>query len=84
MTKLGLTQSKYNASLYHRGDGTDHGAAPGGVEIGGKAKDNRQRCTGRSKGKISVLVHGDDFVAVGNRDGFGIQSGTSYEVYGKR
>ena len=62
MVSLGLQQAKYNASLYCRqGDGPgtwSTGAAPGGVGIPRK----------RNAGKISVLVHGDDFVATGGRE----------------
>ena len=62
MISLGLQQAKYNASLYYRqgdGQGTwDTGIATGGVGIPRK----------KNGGKISVLVHGDDFVATGGRE----------------
>ena len=57
MVSLGLEQAKYNTSLYCRRGDADYnrtlGVAYGGVE--GPKK--------RSKGKLTCLAHGDDFVA---------------------
>ena len=62
MVKLGFTQSKYNSRLYHRGSGEDGSAS------GATIKPQRETWKApREKGSMSVLIHGDDFVAVGYR-----------------
>ena len=62
MIKLGFTQSKYNSSLYHRESRGD-GRASGPPTAAWGARDKKQR----RPGSMSVLIHGDDFVAVGYR-----------------
>ena len=62
MVKLGFTQSKYNSSLYHRPAGYGGGAT--GATTTSREKWERKQ---RSQGSLSVLIHGDDFVAVGYR-----------------
>ena len=83
MTGIGFKQSGYNASLYHkekrgtRGGGTD-GAAATGSEGNGRRQSYSTRgggtdglaATGAGRERVqgvSVLVHGDDFVATGDR-----------------
>ena len=60
MTALGLEQAKYNASLYFRKD--NRGCRRPGATYGGVGTATR-----KGLGKLTVLVHGDDFVASGSR-----------------
>ena len=77
MTSIGFKQSGYNASLYHKGRRyTRGGVAYGDAATGRNESSTRSSaahgvaatgvCRGRVEG-VSVLVHGDDFVATGNR-----------------
>ena len=61
MIRLGFTQSN-NSSLYHRESRGD-GRASGLSTATWCARDKKQR----KPGSMSVLIHGDDFVAVGYR-----------------
>ena len=58
MTCLGLNHSKYNASLYGRIDRNTRDGRAGGFAVWG----------GRESGDLTMLVHGDDFVATGERE----------------
>ena len=62
MVRLGFTQSKYNSSLYYRAAG--YGGGANGATTGARKGWDRKQ---RDQGSLSVLIHGDDFVAVGYR-----------------
>ena len=84
MTAAGFAQSKYNASLYHKGrEQARSGVAHGDAAMGRRRDEEKWKeqarggvaygdaATGRRQAKmedISVLIHGDDFVAAGSRE----------------
>ena len=57
-----MEEAKYNASLYCRRENRTVGVTYGGVD------GPRKRGLATRKGKLTVLVHGDDFVASGARE----------------